>query len=329
MTVIDGYPVKQDVYHLSICTDWQNWDSLVANSMQGHIFSSSQYLKALGLPFTCYQVLTPTGVCVAGIAVIEDGKAMHSAPITFTPHQGIFFARPIDQLKNHKKLATQFRITEFIIEQLISIYQSCSMSLSPFFCDLRPFLWHNYGLIDQPKFGIVNRYTSRLSLNNFNFQDYLLSIRSVRRQEYKKSQAVVESSNNIAQFLSMYKKTFERQGLEVNSQDIALVDRITKSSLQNKYGRLVSAQIDRQPASMALFLFDNNCAYYLFGANDPKFRNSGTSTKLMLESIQYFSEQNLESFDFVGVNSPSRGDYKLSFNSDLLLYHEVHLLSAQ
>ncbi len=329
MSVIDSHPVKQEAYQLSVCTGWQDWDALVANSMQGHVFSSSHFLKALGLPFTCYQVLTPTGVCVAGIAVIEDGQVMRRVPISFTPHQGILFANNLNQLQTQKKITAQLRITEFLIKQLILIYQSCSMSLSPFFQDLRPFLWHNYGLIDQPKFNIVNRYTSRLNLNHFNFQDYLCSIRSVRRQEYKKSMAVVNSSNDVDQFLSIYKKTFQRQGLEVNTQDIGLVERIAQSSLENKYGRLMSAKVNDQPASMALFIFDMNCAYYLFGANDPEFRNSGASTRLMIESVQYFASQALTSFDFVGVNSPSRGDYKLSFNPDLLPYQEVHLQSGK
>jgi hypothetical protein len=29
--------------------------------------------------------------------------------------------------------------------------------------------------------------------------------------------------------------------------------------------------------------------------------------------------------DFVGVNSPQRGDFKLSFNPELVPYFEVHL----
>jgi hypothetical protein len=33
----------------------------------------------------------------------------------------------------------------------------------------------------------------------------------------------------------------------------------------------------------------------------------------------------LQRFDFVGVNSPQRGDFKLSFNAELAPYQEVHL----
>ncbi|MSQ57467.1 MAG: hypothetical protein EXR35_08165, partial [Limnohabitans sp.] len=148
MIVAEGHSDKQDAYQLKVCNDWQIWDALVAHSRQGHIFSNSHFLKALGFPFTCYQVLTSTGICVAGIAVVEEGQLMRRAPIAFTPHQGIFFAEYIDQLQTHKKLTIQFRITEFLIEQLISIYQSYSMAMSPFFQDMRPFLWHNYGLAE-------------------------------------------------------------------------------------------------------------------------------------------------------------------------------------
>jgi lipid II:glycine glycyltransferase (peptidoglycan interpeptide bridge formation enzyme) len=78
---------------------------------------------------------------------------------------------------------------------------------------------------------------------------------------------------------------------------------------------------------MAFFVTDSKCAYYLFGANDPELREANASSKLLIDNIVIFADQGLEKFDFVGVNSPQRGDFKLSFNAELIPYQEVHFIS--
>ena len=65
--------------------------------------------------------------------------------------------------------------------------------------------------------------------------------------------------------------------------------------------------------------------YYQFGANDPDYRSSGASAHLMFETICMLAKRGIELIDFVGVNSPSRGDYKLSFNPTLKPYYVVSL----
>ena len=76
---------------------------------------------------------------------------------------------------------------------------------------------------------------------------------------------------------------------------------------------------------MVFFVSDEKCAYYLFGANDPDLRDAHASAKLFIDNIAAFAARGLERFDFVGVNSPQRGDFKLSFNPELIPYQEVHL----
>jgi len=44
-----------------------------------------------------------------------------------------------------------------------------------------------------------------------------------------------------------------------------------------------------------------------------------------LDNIALSAQKGLQRFDFVGVNSPQRGDFKLSFNAELVPYQEVHL----
>jgi hypothetical protein len=43
----------------------------------------------------------------------------------------------------------------------------------------------------------------------------------------------------------------------------------------------------------------------------------------MIKSIQLISEMGLKKIDFIGINSPNRGDFKLSFNPKIFQYYEV------
>ena len=312
-------------YVLLICTDMLAWDALVDASPQGHIFSKSAFIKSLGAPYTCYLVTTPQGEVLAGAVILEKGNRMASAPFAFTPHQGIVFASSVAQQSPQKRLTVEFRITSFMIEAFLDVYSNFSMALSPFFKDLRPFLWHNYGLLGLPKFEIRHRYTGHVHLQNFELTEFLTAVRAVRRQEYKKSQVQIQKSADLPLFLSLYQQTFERQGLAIDANTLALVRHICEQAISQDYGYLSAASVNDSIASMAFFISDAKCAYYLFGANDPVMRDANASSKLLLNNIELSAHKGLKRFDFVGVNSPKRGDFKLSFNAELVPYQEVHL----
>jgi len=312
-------------YVLQTCTDMVAWDTLVDGSQQGHVFSKSVFLQSLGLPFTCYVVASPQGELLAGAAIVEDGHRMAKAPFAFTPHQGILFAHSVAQQASQKRLTTEFRITEFFINALLEVYPNFSMALSPFFKDLRPFLWHNHGQEDQPKFAIKHRYTGHVNLYNFDPSEFLTAVRSVRRQEYKKSQVKIQTSTDLPLFLNLYQQTFERQGLAIDVSTLALVQRICSQAIEAGIGYLSAANLEDRTASMAFFVTDERSAYYLFGANDPTMREVNASSKLILDNMTLSAQKGLQRFDFVGVNSPQRGDFKLSFNAELVPYQEVHL----
>jgi hypothetical protein len=314
-------------YALQTCTDMMAWDALVDGSQQGHVFSKSVFLQSLGVPFTCYVVASPQGELLAGAAILEDGARMAKAPFPFTPHQGIFFARFVAQQASQKRLTTEFRITEFFINALLEVYPNFSMALSPFFKDLRPFLWHNHGQVGQPTFEVKQRYTGHVDLHNFSLNPFLTTVRTVRRQEYKKNQMQIQTSADLPLFLGLYQQTFERQGLAIETHTLSVVKRICTQAMDAGMGYLSAAHLEDRTASMAFFVTDARCAYYLFGVNDPTMRDSNASSKLLLDNMALSAQLGLKRFDFVGVNSPQRGDFKLSFNAELVPYQEVHLLA--
>lgn len=164
-------------------------------------------------------------------------------------------------------------------------------------------------------------------MSSFEISNYLQSVRSVRRQEYKKSNAIFDISDDLDLFMTLYIKTFKRQNIDIETQTQERIRSICKNALNEGYGYLNCAKVDGCTASMAFFLADKSTAYYLFGVNDPEYRNVSASPKLLIDSITSFAKTGFKRFDFVGVNSPNRGDFKLSFNADLVAYQEVHLVN--
>ena len=327
VTMQDHSPTPTSPYLLSVCEDTFVWDALVNESPQGHVFSTCAFLESLGVQKKCYVVTSPKGEVLAGAALMLNGAQMVRAPFPFTPYQGVLFSKSLSLLGHQKRTLSEFRITTFLIEALLKIHPNFSMALSPFFKDLRPFLWHNYGKVVHPQFDLIQRYTGHLSLIDFELNRYLSSVRTVRRQEYKKTHAKIQQSNDLSLFLKLYKETFERQGIEIQRHTLELVKNICVRAMADGYGLLSSAHVDGHVASMAFFVTDKTCAYYLFGANDPEMRDARASSKLLIENISKFAARGLERFDFVGVNSPQRGDFKLSFNAMLVPYQEIHLLT--
>lgn len=306
---------------LAEAADDAAWDAFVAASPQGTVFSSSAFLRSLGAPFRRF-VVHGGGAALAQVALVEDA-AGGAIRYPFTPYQGILFA-PVGDALPRQRVLDEFRLTEFIVAELTQRYRTLEMALSWAFTDLRPFLWHNYGMAGAPQFRTAPRYTALLDLSAIDDRDFAADARACRRQELKKASALaIDDAPAIQDFLQLYGRTFARQDIALEEDRIALVRSITEAALAQGYGRLSACSTAQGPAAMALFLYDRHRAYYLFAANEPAQRNTGASTRLMFDNILEAKRRGLRELDFVGVNSPARGDFKLSFNPRLALYFDV------
>ncbi|MFZ2405854.1 MAG: GNAT family N-acetyltransferase [Methylobacter sp.] len=300
----------------------QVWDAFVSTSGQRSIFVYSKFLDSLNADYdlvTCYE----KGNIVAGVVLIySDAGEPIDRPYPFTQFQGILLADNGSQLA-HSQITHEFKVVEYFISQLTEHYKKCCFCHSWRLNDLRPFQWHNYHDPGKGLFKLDLRYTGILDLKKYDSLDaYLSSIRSCRRQEFKKSSQLLkfEFSRDEAILDSLHAMTFERQSIERSRQDSVLVRSICQHAVAGGYGKMSVALLDERPVSAVLFLYDDRTAYYLFGANDPAYRNTGAGSFLLLQMIKDAFEQGIEEIDFVGVNSPSRGDYKISLNAELKNY---------
>jgi hypothetical protein len=230
----------------------------------------------------------------------------------------------------HSQITREFKVVEYFIEQISERYKKFCFCQSWRLNDLRPYQWHKYHEPDKGQFSLDLRYTGILDLIKFiSFDTYLSSVRACRRQEYKKASQTLKLkfSHDDSLLDTLYAKTFERQNLERASQDSALLRSICKHAIEGGYGKLSVALMNEVPVSAVLFLYDDRTAYYLVGANDPDYRNSGAGTLLLMQVIKEAFSLGLKEIDFVGVNSPNRGDFKISFNAEIKPYFITTLLA--
>ena len=123
----------------------------------------------------------------------------------------------------------------------------------------------------------------------------------------------------------MHNEAFSRQGLKRNNGEKLLVSKVSKIAIEKGFGRLMVCSTNLGvPVSAAMFLLDDNRGYYLVGATNSEYRNYGVGSFVMFEQIRKCFDDGLKEIDFIGINSPQRGDFKTSFNAKSELYFELH-----
>lgn len=306
-------------FSLITCEDQSQWDRFVGASPQGSIFNTSAFLRTLKEEFQLLFVCE-NGVPLLGCPILlREGQPL-PAPYLFTLFQGPMFSAEVEQQPRHRRIPARLKIVEFFLEQLAQRWPFLSFCFHPAFEDLRAVQWFHYHEPEKGQFAIRLAYTGRLNLKEFPaLEDYLQSVRTVRRQEYRKAESLgftLEETRDVAVLDRLNELTFARQGLDRTEEEVSLLQRIFDDAMAHGYGYcLVARDAQGAPASAVLFLHDAKTAYYLFGASDPEFRKTGAGSWLLIKAIERARELGCETVDFVGINSPNRGDFKTSFNA--------------
>jgi len=284
-------------------------------------------LRSLGRPYelaTCEE----GGAIVAGAPIIldEQGRAL-PGPVPMTMYQGLLL-RDHATMPSHRRIGFELGCVERLVGAIAERHPVCSLSQSWRFTDVRALSWHNYHAPERGQFDLRVLYTGILGLKDIpTFEAYLARVRQVRRQEHKKASGnvTIETSRDLDLLEALYTKTLARQGLSRDPADRDLLAKIARGALDAEYGVLRLARVGGVAAAATLFLYDDRTAFYFLAANDPEFRNTPASTYLLLESIRDAHTRGFAEVDFIGVNSPQRGDFKVSFGAEIRPYYMARL----
>ena len=300
---------------------WDEWDDLVNNSNQYNLFNTSYFLKLTNSK-NCYLIKYKNQI-IAGVNVNDENS---KDGLNFF-YQGLILRKDFQKQKNHKFYKKYHELCNFLIDCLISKYEKFNLSFHYNLNDVRPFDWHEFNT-QKKRFKIDIRYTGILDLNKYSdFSHFLNDIRPVRRQEEKKivEEFSIVEEKDVRNLDVLHNKTFLRQNKKRSKDEIKIVNNIIPELIQNNYGRLITIKLKNNslPVASSFFLYDKKDAYNLVLATDPNYRKFFFGTKILFNQIQELFKKKFKKLDFVGVNSPNRGDYKLSFNPDLKIYFKV------
>ncbi|MFN2567920.1 MAG: GNAT family N-acetyltransferase [Gemmatimonadaceae bacterium] len=125
----------------------------------------------------------------------------------------------------------------------------------------------------------------------------LVNIRTDIRKAQKQVQ--VRTDLDLDRFLEISSLTFARQG-EASPYSRALVERVDAACAARGVRRMFFAEDAQGRIHAAIYLvWDSQSAYYLLGGGDPALRNSGATSLVLWEAIN-FAATVTQRFDFEG-----------------------------
>lgn len=304
------------------------WQELIRTSPHASAFVMPWFINALGNRCE-YHLVKDGNSVLAGCPVLLDGASALEGLPPFSMYFGPLLAGPIAAEPPHRRLPVVLRAVETLLDALTARYETLTFSMHYDWDDLRAFSWHHYHQPQRGRFAMTQYYTGILPLSDVTGDgSWLRSIRTSRRQDAekaKKNGLICELSDDIDLLSRIYLATFERQNMTVDDPTMQAMQSIARAAITGGTGFI---NVCRDPAgavlSANLIVFDHRSAYYLVGANDPAGRSTGAGTYVLADSIQRAKAGGLAYFDFVGINSPRRGDFKTSFNARPRLYVDAN-----
>ena len=299
------------------------WRNFVFNSPQGSIFSDDRFLASLGLKVELLGV-EENGETLFGFPLLLNHDAYVTEPWPFLAYSGPLFSRSICGLAPHRRASKMHRAVDLFLRYSEEKLPGLHLAFHPSFPDVRPFSWLNYSEPALGQFKFRPLYTGLIDLGGLTEEEFIASVRSVRRQEHRRAalrEFRVEKSEDVGELDRLHDLTFARQELARDERTAAILTMLTEGALYHGYGDVwVCRNPQGEATNACLFVRHRDTVYYLVGANDPLYRNEGTSTHLLIECFCHYLREGLRWIDTVGMNSPARGDYKASFNAVPTLY---------
>lgn len=311
-----------ELYHVEPVNEksQSDWMSLVVQSPQSTPFLRSDILAASGFLAERYLVYR-RGDIYMGICIPIEKASGEAKDVPFAPYQGLLYMHSCDNYTDyHNNLEATDVLLEYLYEngkqRRIRFSNSCTVR------DLRSVQWHHYHEPEKGVYNIEINYTAIFPEKS----EFVNSVSKGRKLDYKYSKErygiSTFCSECITDFMNLYEKTFMCQGIYLTHKVLEQVETIIRTGFKSGIGKLWYAKDENGSSIDAIYvLSEYGKSYYLFGANAPDFKKKGGGTLLLMEQLMSMKDNGIKTFDFVGVNSPHRGDFKLSFGGKIEPYY--------
>jgi len=223
--------------------------------------------------------------------IIKKRKGLTSLGMPLlTPYLGPWINYNNDQ-KEAARISTEKKLFTELIEQLPR-FDKFHIQFNHTITNWLPFYWK--GFRETTLYTYVIEDLKMLDAVKSNLAANIKS--DIVKAEKK---VTIERSNDVEALFDTCVLTFKRQHIDVPF-DLKTIQHIHRATTQNEAGQIFLARDEESRVHAGAFIvWDKNRAYYLMGGGDPELRNSGATSLLLWEAIQ-FAATVAEKFDFEG-----------------------------
>jgi hypothetical protein len=314
----------------AVAAEDPRWQHLCGNSPESTPFSGDGYLAAVGFASEKF-VAVRGGKVLGGLCLPVNASGVSGGAVPYAPYNGFLFLPPREGERAYVHYKDRLAATTALVEHVSAKYDKVCFSCHYNVTDMRGVSWYNYHTPKNGKYKIDIAYSAIKDISDYD--NIFSALGNNRKYSYRQNAGryallynAAADCGDIEDFLLLYRLTFARQGIEIDDGDLLLTERLLRFVLESGQAVLRYAQTAEGVRIGAIvMLYDKNSAYYLFGASHPDYLVYNAGTFLLIESMKLAHGMGIKKFDFVGVNSPLRGDFKLSFGGMLTPYYIARL----
>ncbi len=292
---------------------YESWDTFVASSPQGSIFSTSSYLQANKRDFFI-NVIEEKGEIVAGTVMAKDQLRGFGNPL-FTKYLGPLLSPCPPDLKpqNHVRRSVELLVQ---LAEASSSHTTFDYTFHPELCNWLPYYWNGF----QCSVRYTYRFDTSVGMEALagRLQSRLRTL--IRKSE--KSGVHIDQEVSPKDFFEIGQRSFQRQGggapysltwLENLHQKLSSRGQIALLGARNEHGDLLA---------VAGLLLDNRFSYLLLNGYDHHSSGALANSYLVWKAIEYSHSKGLN-FDFEGSMLPGVEGFYRKFGADLTPYYRV------
>nr|MBA2407632.1 GNAT family N-acetyltransferase [Chitinophagales bacterium] len=178
-----------------------------------------------------------------------------------------------------------------------------------------PFYWMNYN--QRVRYTYVLEDISKPETVFSQFNDKI--VREIRKAEKGFS---VSETEDVSQFYNLIKSNFKQKNASVQLS-FEILNNVFLASQKNGSGTIWCALDGQNHWAAAIFIaWDNKTAYYIIGARDDAFGNSGAMSLLFWHAFNSLKDK-VKSFDFEGSMIKGVENYFRSFGASQRMFFEI------
>lgn len=297
------------------------WDEFLHRSVNGTIFQSSTYLKAVERSFRRpVQILSVTqhDEIVGGCVLFPKQRWGFSYATTpfLIPYNGFILGSFSQTSQERRRINYQAEVLDLLRLELERRYGFIRLDLTPEVIDFRCLLNGKWKFF--PHFNIVIDLQRKENLFDRIRRNQRRGIKTFEKLDFK-----VKENQDLKTFYQMVRQCYHRHELHP-PLDSQLFENFIHELLRQQIANYFTIQIDDRPVAGMLVILDKNRVYALFAGKD--FGGDWDDAELYLHwhLIQRFQEHGIHYFDLLGGMVKSIAHFKLGLGGSLWRYDQIY-----